>query len=169
MAKHMVTCRVCGQRFDAEEEPYHNNGRAYYHARCFQERESSKSAFQKVLDYNKEICGSSFNFNKTQTQLKKYEENGTPAQDVLDALKYWYEVRGNDPSQAHGGIGIVGYIIDDSRSYWRSKEEEGRRYDSISENVIDDYRQLQNMSPPTAGAKRYYTIKPRNTTTFILD
>ena len=37
---------------------------------------------------------------------------------MLKALKYFYEIKGNDVKDAHGGIGIIPYIYQESYDYY---------------------------------------------------
>lgn len=56
-------------------------------------------------------------------QLKQYtEEFGYSYTDILNALIYAFEIKHNDVEKARGGIGLVPYVIQDSRKYFQDIE-----------------------------------------------
>ena len=56
---------------------------------------------------------------------------------ILSTLKYWFEVKHNDISKSHGGIGIVPYVYNDAKNYyyaiWLAKQ-------SNENKTVEDYR-----------------------------
>ena len=67
------------------------------------------------------------NYNRTVStkQVETFrKQDGLSNDDIAGAVKYWFEVKGNstDRQYTKGGIGIVPYIIDESRAYWKEQE-----------------------------------------------
>lgn len=53
--------------------------------------------------------------------MKKYiEDDHFTYSGMLGALKYFYEVRREDVAKSRGGIGIIGYVYDDARNYYKA-------------------------------------------------
>lgn len=73
-----------------------------------------QSVFQE--DYNRTVS------TKQVETFRK--QDGLSNDDIADAVKYWFEIKGNstDRQYTKGGIGIVPYIIDESRAYWKEQE-----------------------------------------------
>ena len=53
-------------------------------------------------------------------QIKQYLSQGYTYEQIYNALVYWYEVKGkvDTDNVAHGGIGILKYIFNESEQYW---------------------------------------------------
>ena len=67
---------------------------------------------------------------------------------MADAIKYWFEIKGN-PTNAkvtNGGIGIVPYIINESRAYWKER----RRLAAIAEENANRENSPQETEKVTA-------------------
>lgn len=88
------------------------------------------------------------NYNKTVStrQVETFrKQDGLSNDDIANAVKYWFEIKGNptDRQYTKGGIGIVPYIIDESRAYWREQErlatiaQENEKRDSAPLNEVD--------------------------------
>ena len=60
-------------------------------------------------------------------------------QDIYNALVYWYEVKenANNPNVAHGGIGIVKYVMDESKQYWDNIQsiKDGLKGKSVQDSI----------------------------------
>ena len=52
------------------------------------------------------------------TQIERFKSQGINYKAQLLSLKYFFEVKKNSVEKAHGSIGIIGYIVDESRAYY---------------------------------------------------
>lgn len=66
------------------------------------------------------------------TQIKKFRKDGISYRAQLLTLKYFYEVRKNTTEKSNGSIGIIPYVLDDSRRYYESME---RKQKEILESI----------------------------------
>ena len=137
MAKsHIVQCRVCKQKFDAnEEEAVLIGQKSYYHKKCYTEWIDNRNSLLKnhdsefykeaLIDYLYRDVKMSIDFMKLESQwanFTKPEKQMTP-KGIYFAVRYFIEVQDGDPSKMSGGIGIVPYIYNDSKEYWANLED----------------------------------------------
>ncbi len=66
-------------------------------------------------------------------QIKQYLSEGHTYKEIYDALVYWYEVKGKKDTDnvAHGGIGILKYIFQESNEYWAEMDDIHKRLDNM--------------------------------------
>ena len=73
-------------------------------------------------------------------QIKNYLSQGHTYEEIYKALVYWYEVKGKRDSEevAHGGIGILSYIFNESNAYWNEIEsiQERLKNTSLDKTVV---------------------------------
>lgn len=138
MAKHLVTCRACKERFDAQlagadtEWVMPSKG-WYYHKICYENikkgnLKSDEDWKKRIYDFIAHDLKVSYDFHLCEAQLKKFVEKdriGT-YKGIFYALKYFYEVKKNDWEKGHGGIGIIPFIYSESTEYWTRKETNER-------------------------------------------
>lgn len=132
---HIVMCRLCKKRFDADTEPYVvENKQSYYHAKCHEEwieKRNNINAdltenewYETLIDYLYRDVKMPIDFQKVQSQWKNFikpEKNMTP-KGIFFAVKYFYDVMHGNTDKALGGIGIVPSIYNKSAEYWIDKE-----------------------------------------------
>ena len=80
---------------------------------------------------------------------------------IYFALKYFYEVKKNAWDKGHGGIGIVGYVYQDSVEYWTEQERKQRGFMEALEKQLEG-RQTREVvkikRPQTKKAKTKYSL-----------
>ena len=124
----IVICPYCKLKFDADKEPYVKpNSQRYAHKACYetflQQQIKVESDRDKVIEYIKKLFNTTVINPRVWKQLKQYtEEFGYSYTDILNALIYAFEVKHNDIEKARGGIGLVPYVIQDSRKYFQDIE-----------------------------------------------
>lgn len=135
MAAHIVTCKVCGEKFDANKEEYVKpKERQYYHKKCH-----DKMTFQihnmDIMSYDVEgldelkityhylveVVKIDLDFQRFKRQWDNLIKKGYTAKGIHWALKYFYGIEKGDPDKACKGIGIVDFIYKDAEKYWGSK------------------------------------------------
>lgn len=147
MAKHIVTCRICGNKFDMNAIQAVKIGNLRYaHLSCspdkgeimpLEEKTEEEQELEKLKEYIKNLLGDSYNHVLVSKQIKKYvKENNYSYSGILKSLKYFYEVQGNTTEKAMGGIGIVPYCYEQAKTYyfnmWLAQQK------NISKN-LDNY------------------------------
>lgn len=143
MAKHMVTCRVCKQKFDfndpniPHEKPSKN---FYYHKKCYDDWKragsdptaemSTENWHEIAKEFLSKDMRMSVDWEKFESQWKNFlKPNYSPkmtAKGMYFALKYHYDVQHGSVEKAVGGIGIIPHIYEESCRYWVKEEQRHR-------------------------------------------
>lgn len=97
------------------------------------------------MDYRQELKSKllqhivDLDYQLVNRQVKELLGNGYTYQDIYNALVYWYEVKenANNPNVAHGGIGIVKYVMDESKQYWDNIQsiKDGLKGKSVQDSI----------------------------------
>lgn len=149
MAKRIVTCRICKEKFDRNDpnliegiDYVKPSERMYYHKKCYEIYQLSRDDIHAVK--NNEIWFTAtwelltkhlkydFNYLKVQKQWESYLKNKMTAKGIYFALKYFYEIKKGDVTKSEHGIGIVPHIYQDSAAYWQEREKTTR---SVCEDI----------------------------------
>ena len=158
MAKHVVKCPICGESFDTnaiDKDCWVKNGRRYYHKECYNSDDTSLES--KIISYCMEVLGPSCNINYINRRLKQYKKEGRTYLDIYNTLVYWYDIKQSDPSKANGGIGIVGYIYDESKEYWeRVKRLEQKAKEPKVEIIEKEADKVTYYTTPVKKPKRVH-------------
>lgn len=128
MAKLLCKCCYCGEQFDRNSvENYATiptgKRNRYAHFDCYAKEQEKQVLSENIKIYVKSILKGSYKASKVSSQIEKFCKEGMNPNDILNSLKYFYEVKNGNPEEACGGIGIVPYIIDESIEYYRKKEK----------------------------------------------
>lgn len=76
---------------------------------------------EDLKNYLKELLGDSYTPQKVNRQIKEFrEQNNYTYTGMRQALKYFYEIQGNDISKAQGGCGIIPYCYNAAYNYFFS-------------------------------------------------
>lgn len=115
-----VKCPYCEQSLDKDEAlPYKKR---YYHTACFNTWQREAEDRKDLYEYICNLYNLAAPTGMIRKQVKDFqEEYKYKLKGIELALKYFYELLGNNP-QEHGGIGIVPYIYEDAkRNYIEEK------------------------------------------------
>ena len=140
MAKAMVQCRICKERFNRLDpnliegvDSVKPSERMYYHKRCYDEYQNSRLDvhanmtdelwFTAAWEFLRKDLKYSFNYVKVRKQWESFIKNKMTAKGIYFALKYHYEIKKGDVTKSENGIGIIPHIYEDSRSYWQEREQ----------------------------------------------
>jgi hypothetical protein len=174
---HIVQCRLCKTRFDANSEPYTLVGKqSYYHKKCYEEwvagRDSVKTCGdaefwkESLVDYLYRDVQLAINFVKFKAQwdsFTKPEKKMTP-KGIYFAARYYYEVLHGDKTKALGGIGIVQSIYGESAQYWTDLE---MRKEGTIQAIIDQIKTRR--ARPVQTITHNNTSQNKNKSKFSLD
>lgn len=124
MAKSNVKCVYCQQIFDRNNEPYEKVGARYAHKKCYDLYYTDEDFYKdKIYEVIKEVFGPKYNYVKIDKQRRDFNAAGINNRIIYETLYYYYIVRENSKEKANGGIGIVPYILNEAKSYFKEKEE----------------------------------------------
>lgn len=136
MAKHIVKCLLCGEQFDANVEPYVKpRANRYAHKKCYEE------IMKPRIDLEQYIC-QLFDYDSlpsiVQKQIDDYVRyNHYTYQGIINALKYFYEVKHGDIAKSNGRIGIVPYVYEEAIQYNLSLMETHEKLQETKQLVLD--------------------------------
>lgn len=140
---HIVKCIFCGQSFDRDKFPFEQvNNKRYAHKACADlasaNRKKEENDRIELEKYICELFKEDYVNARIQKQIQQYMKDfNYTYSGILSTLKYWFEVKHNDISKSHGGIGIVPYVYNDAKNYyyaiWLAKQ-------SNENKTVEDYR-----------------------------
>ena len=74
------------------------------------------------------------------TQIERFKSQGINYKAQLLSLKYFFEVKKNSVEKAHGSIGIIGYIVDESRAYYMKEIKNRADFESSLKKQLEQDR-----------------------------
>ena len=146
MAKAMVECRVCKQKFN-RLDPTLIEGtdwvqpvrRFYYHKKCYEdfarkkgqigkdgiELEADETVWKSAAeDYLKRDLKISIDYKRFNSQWKRLvEKDGRTPKGIYFTLRYFYDVCRGLTEKSEGGIGIVSHVYEDATAYWGERNQ----------------------------------------------
>ena len=146
MAKAMVECRVCKQKFNRLDpsliegvdwiKPVNLH---YYHKKCYEDFAKKKGRIGKdgieleadelvwktaAEDYLKRDLKISIDYKRFNSQWKKFiEKDGRTPKGIYFTLRYFYDVCKGLTEKSEGGIGIVSHVYEDATAYWGERNQ----------------------------------------------
>ncbi len=120
----MVTCGGCKIKFDrAIHEAEFIKGK-WYHEGCAQiKKDKMKLDAYICKTFQLKSPGPTNNI-----LIKKYkEEKGYSFTGMLNALKYFYEIKKHPTDKSEERVGIIPYVYNDAQEYFRIQEEKNNR------------------------------------------
>lgn len=159
MAKqHMVSCRVCKGKFDAQEEekdivwvmPSRN---FYYHKKCYDDWKTQTDVNIKkkddvyidyIYDYLAHDLKIKYDYFVCEAQREKFLKKGYTNKGIFFTLKYFYEIQKGDTEKSNGGLGIVPYVYNDSITYWSNMV---KKQANILEEIEAQMSKMDNVTP----------------------
>lgn len=145
MARAMVQCRVCKEKFN-RLDPNLKEGedfvqpvkKFYYHKKCYEDFASKKGKISSgditleaeeevwrsaVYDYLRRDLKIDLNYLKFISQWNNFLKKDMTAKGMYFALKYFYEVARGDVNKSENGIGIIPHIYLEAKEYWQKRNE----------------------------------------------
>lgn len=166
---HIVKCYYCGKQFDRDKLSFAQvSSRRYAHFECAAAAENTKK--QEDIDkenlekYIMKLLKEDFISPKVRKQLKSFiEEYHYTYSGMHKALIYFYEVKGNDPNKANGGVGIIPYCYRQAYEYYYSLWLAQQKNEN---KIISDYTpEIIEIKIPPPQRK----IRKRNKFSFLED
>jgi hypothetical protein len=149
MAKAMVECRVCKQKFN-RLDPELVEGEYwvkpvnlhYYHKKCYEDFAKKKGQIGKdgiefeademvwkaaTEDYLKRDLKVSIDYKRFNSQWKRLvEKDGRTPKGIYFTLRYFYDVCRGLAEKSEGGIGIVSHVYEDATAYWGERNQKDK-------------------------------------------
>ena len=160
MAKAMVQCRICKEKFNRLDpnllegvDWVKPSNRVYYHKKCYDEYQNSRLDvhanmgdevwFDATWEFLRKDLKYGFNYVKVRKQWESFLKNKMTAKGIYFSLKYHYEIKKGDVTKSENGIGIIPHIYQDSREYWQARE---RREVGIVAAIEEQIKQAANQN-----------------------
>ena len=150
---HLVICPYCKLKFDADKEPYVKpNSQRYAHKHCYETflntQIKEKTDRDKLIEYIRKLFNTTVINPRIWKQLKQYtEEYNYSYKDIHNALIYAFEIKHNDINKSNGGIGLVPYIIQESRKYFNDIESSNEKNEKILQQQNNHYKIIEVYIP----------------------
>ena len=129
----------------------------FAHKEC-EEKESKRELTdaEKLDKYIMKLFHTDYVNPRIQKQIKNYiTEYNFSYSGILNALIYFFEIKGNSIEKAHDGIGIVPYIYKDAYNYyytlWLAKQ---KNYNKNIEQFIPKIKEITIKRPERKEKKR---------------
>lgn len=162
VAKHPVKCFYCGITFDANAEPFEKvNSRRYAHKTCHEQHLSTEDKTTHDKRILEEYIKKLFNYDTLPQRVNKQIQNYVHEKEytysgIYKTLRYFFEVRGNTIEKANGGIGIVPYVYEEAKTYWRALWEAQQQNAEIdSSKYVLPAREVHILPPERKPMKHY--------------
>lgn len=149
MAKALVECRVCKQKFNRLDpnliegvdwvKPVNLH---YYHKKCYEDFAKKKGQIGKdgieleadelvwktaTEDYLKRDLKISIDYKRFNSQWKKFvEKDGRTPKGIYFTIRYFYDVCRGLTEKSEGGIGIVSHVYEDATAYWGERNQKDK-------------------------------------------
>lgn len=156
MAERAVKCPVCEKYFKRSEEEFQYHKNRYYHKICFNNKNKTNQDKEDLMFYIQKLLRKKADY-KINSQLKNFVDNKKyQYKDIKNALYYFYEIKNNPIAKANGGIGIVPYVIDEAKEYFKEKEERAQNAANIK--PIDNTKVIKIHDPTNKQRYKKRTI-----------
>ena len=158
----VVHCRECHQEIDKSKTTEGTDWvqpkpKFYYHVDCYEmwnkklenlenpETQKTDEEYRKdIYYYLTNVLKVSYDAKKVGSQINTFinspKNNIKNPKGILFALIYYYGIKNGDWSKSEGGIGIVPFIFDDAREYWRDRKI---HQDDIIEKIEKQMREAR--------------------------
>ena len=86
--------------------------------------------------------GAYVDYQKVALNMGQLIQAGVTYEQMAKSLKYWYEVKHNDPSRSNGGIWIVKSIYIEAENYFKRLEEirTVQSKEQVNTDITDEHR-----------------------------
>lgn len=168
-------CVYCGKALDRNTEEWEQApGNRYAHKSCYdkkqeeiQEQKTEREYRAKIHEKVQEVCGIQYVKSRVDKQLKEFIDKGMTAEKLYQTLEYWYDVKKSDPEAAHGGIGILPYVYEESEKYWARQAAIKENNSNVNKENVETSLIIQQALPRQCNHKERI-VKPKRKVYFDL-
>lgn len=168
-------CVYCGKALDRNTEEWEQApGNRYAHKSCYdkkqeeiQEQKIEREYKAKIHEKVQEVCGIQYVKSRVDKQLKEFIDKGMTAEKLYQTLEYWYDVKKSDPEAAHGGIGILPYVYEESERYWARQAAIKENNSNVNKENVETSLIIQRALPRQCNHKERI-VKPKRKVYFDL-
>ena len=150
-----MKCVICNGLFEKKEESHVQLSNRYAHKNCFDNSEAGQRIQLEL--YIKEIMKLDKISALIKRQIDRYNnELNYSYKSILFTLKYFYEVKKENPAKARG-IGIVEYVYEEAAKYYANLS---RAIENTANIVIKEPQKkiIEINSPQRKQKKKYVDL-----------
>lgn len=128
----MAKCPECERNVDRNIEPFVTHSKRHYHEACYQQFQLRGQHRDELIRYICELYRIQTPNGFMLKQIKEFQDDyGYTLKGMELALRYFHDIEGNSVDAK--GIGIVPYIYEDARDYYRRMSDVKK----ASRNVVE--------------------------------
>lgn len=132
-----VKCKFCSKKFNREEEEYVKISNRYAHSSCYDLQQKEVAEKRQVTDLILELYKPyEPDWGMIGQQLSRYKDAGMTYPGMYYSLKYFFVIKGNDIHKSKG-IGIIPYIYDKAKAYYKNADDIHTKVESIKDKEIE--------------------------------
>ena len=157
----MVKCPICGEKFDANAEPFIKvSERRYAHKKCVEQKEQMMTQEDKdkeaLYNYIMNLFQTDFVNPMVQKQIKEFvEQYKYTYTGIHKALIYFFEIKKGSIEKANGRISIVPHVYQQAYRYYYSLwEAQQRNENKVIEEYIPEVKEIIIPVPQIKPKKR---------------
>ena len=165
---HNVICKYCGKTFDADKEEYKKEANRYVHLKCWNDKQNESGYRIQIHDLMRQLLQDGYSKYKIDKQIKQFVDDGKTISGIYKTLDYWYNIKKADTSKANGGIGIVPFVYQEARNYWKEQAKNQENFQKVEHQTAEEAKELFS-SPKIYKRKKVPIRKPTKVTYFELD
>lgn len=164
---HIVKCFYCNSDFDRDKEDTVSvSERRYAHASCAKKHQElidkEEKDYEELEKYIKKLFSSNYLTAKIRKQIRDYKRDyGYTFSGMLSTLKWWYELKDGSIDKAQYGIGIIPFVYEDAKSFYKTMFEAA----SINDDKGDEYYHPKTVVIEIAPPE----VKPRSPRLFKME
>ena len=127
-----------------------------YHPKCYEENKER----EELSTYICELFSLKVPGPRNYSLIKRFRENnGYTYKGMINALKYFYEVKNGNKERAKEGIGIVPYVYDEAQEYYIKIEKKNKEVKEVVEQQIGTPKENIRISIPKRNKKSTYCLE----------
>lgn len=132
----LLKCKYCSEFIDPETTAYEKVGNRYAHQSCASNITSESVQRKQLTDYIDKLYKGKVNWPLVGKQIQSFLAQGYTLTGLYYTLQYLYEIRKEDISKAHGGIGFIPYKYNEAREYYRRENNNFTMAKKITNNEV---------------------------------
>lgn len=136
-AKNERKCYYCGEYFDITKEEFVKPvSNRYAHKICFEKYATPDDAYiPKIYEYLKNEVKIKYDYPVCERQRASFiKKLGYTNKGIYYSLKYFYEVKKQSPEKSGNRIGIVPYVYDEAKEYYKNLAAKQRAVKKVIES-----------------------------------
>ena len=112
-----------------------------FHQKCAKQYQDKKELMENICRI--------FNFKapgpKNMAYISKFYNQGMTFKGMTNTLIYFYDIKKNDISKSNDGIGIIPYVYEEARNYYKNEEMKRQKQKKIIETIKNETQETRKV------------------------